>query len=56
MSRPHTSYIELLMDLGITALWFQDERCKNITGRGKAWSALAVGVKKKLRGGPGIMG
>jgi hypothetical protein len=56
MSRPHPNYIELLMDLGITALWFQDEQCKNIVGQGKAWSTLAGGIKKNLRGGPRITG
>ncbi len=42
ITRPAPDYLELLKDLGITALWFANESCKQISGgEGKAWSAIA---------------
>jgi hypothetical protein len=50
ISQPVRSYIDLLMDLGITALWFDGENCKSIGGgEGKAWSALAKTSRFKVR-------
>ena len=37
---PADSYQELLLDLEITALWFEQEDCKSMQGIGKAWAAL----------------
>ena len=37
----------LLVDLGITALWFGNENCKKISGgEGKAWEAVAAAISK----------
>jgi hypothetical protein len=45
---PAPDYVELLNDLGITAMWFGDETCTRIAGgQGKAWSAIAESMKKK---------
>lgn len=42
ITRPSRDYIDLLIDLGITAVWFGNESCKQITGgEGKAWTAIA---------------
>jgi hypothetical protein len=39
---PPSDYVDLLNDLGITALWFRNEACKRISGgEGKAWLAVA---------------
>jgi len=45
ISRPAPDYIALLVDLGITALWFGSESCQKISGgEGKAWEAIAAAV------------
>jgi 5-methylcytosine-specific restriction protein A len=41
IGKPHKSYIDLLVsDRSITALWFEDETCKRLYGKGSAWSVL----------------
>ena len=46
ISSPAHNYIDLLNDLGITAIWFGDENCKKIAGgQGKAWAAVANSMK-----------
>jgi hypothetical protein len=46
--RPAPDYIDLLNDLGITAIWFGDESCEKIAGgQGKAWAAIANSIKVK---------
>jgi len=45
---PAPDYIDLLNDLGITAIWFGDESCEKIAGgQGKAWAAIANSIKVK---------
>ena len=45
ISRPAPDYLALLVDLGITALWFGGEGCKKISGgEGKAWEAVAAAI------------
>jgi hypothetical protein len=47
ITRPASDYIALLVDLGITALWFGNEGCKQISGgEGKAWSAVAKDIRR----------
>jgi EVE domain len=42
ITRPPTNYIDLLIEHGITAVWFGNENCKQIAGgKGKAWLAIA---------------
>jgi len=42
ITRPPTNYIDLLIQHGITAVWFGNENCKTIAGgKGKAWLAIA---------------
>src|SRR5271168_5379760 len=31
-----------LLDLGITALWFEEEKCESMRGNGKAWAAVSA--------------
>lgn len=45
---PPESYIELLFDLQISALWFTDETCRKLAGCGKVWSAIEKIIKKVL--------
>jgi hypothetical protein len=50
ISPPERMYLELLMDLGITALWFGNENCKRIAGgEGKVWAALARAAKRPAK-------
>ena len=45
---PAPDYIDLLNDLGITAIWFDDEGCEQIAGgQGKAWAAISNSVNVK---------
>jgi hypothetical protein len=37
---PSPSYIELLEELQITALWYTDETCQKIGGAGRAWPVI----------------
>ena len=49
---PAHDYIDLLNDLGITAIWFGDENCKKIAGgQGKAWVAVAESINLKSAAG-----
>ena len=43
--RPHQSYVDLLLDLQISVLWFNSEACSAMEGEGKAWAS----VQKALR-------
>jgi len=40
ISTPPEPYLNLLLDLQITALWFVDANCTQIKGTGKAWEAF----------------
>ncbi len=40
ITRPDQSYVEFLLDLQITVLWFEDESCTKLCGEGKAWDAV----------------
>jgi hypothetical protein len=45
---PPPDYIDLLNDLGITAIWFGDETCEKIAGgKGKTWEAIASSINMK---------
>ena len=47
ISKPDQSYMDLLLvDRGITALWFEDDTCQVLKGDGNAWHALT----SKLQG------
>jgi hypothetical protein len=49
ISRPAPDYMALLVDLGITALWFESEGCKKISGgEAKAWEAIAAATGSTL--------
>src|SRR5205823_7018374 len=37
---PDQSYIDLVLDLQISALWFHDETCRTLSGIGKTWQPL----------------
>jgi hypothetical protein len=48
---PAPDYIDLLNDLGITAIWFGDESCEQIVGgQGKAWAAIANSISAAPKG------
>jgi hypothetical protein len=43
IGKPEQSYVDLLLvDLGITVLWFEDESCQVLRGRGNAWPPNVV--------------
>ena len=50
ISRPARTYVDLLLDLQISPLWFADESCKHLRGEGKAWR----GIKANSKGDPVI--
>ena len=45
ISRPPRLYINLLLDLHISPLWFQNESCESLRGKGKVWEALPRRLK-----------
>lgn len=48
INRPPASYLGLLVEHDITALWFGNDNCKRIAGgKGKAWSAIAECIGKR---------
>jgi hypothetical protein len=47
ISQPTDSHIELMLDLQITVLWFGDEECSFLLGKGKAWQTLKANLKAK---------
>ena len=44
ISAPSKSYRQLLLDLQISPLWFQNEDCHRLEGEGKAWEALKASL------------
>ena len=47
IGKPDQSYMDLLLvDRGITALWFVDESCQALNGDGTAWHPLASALQK----------
>jgi hypothetical protein len=40
ISRPYQSYVDLLLDLQISVLWFNSEACSTLEGEGKAWASM----------------
>jgi len=40
IGKPSQSYLELLLGLGITSLWFEAENCRTLQGAGTAWKSL----------------
>ena len=38
--RPPQSYVDLLLDLQISVLWFNSEACTTMSGDGKAWASV----------------
>ena len=47
ISRPTDSHIELMLDLQMTVLWYGDEGCSFLSGRGKAWRTLEANLRAK---------
>jgi len=45
ISRPPKLYTDLLGDLKISALWFQNESCETLRGQGRVWEALPRRLK-----------
>lgn len=45
MARPQKTFIDLLFDLQISALWFHDELCQRLSGEGKVWEGLRIGLR-----------
>jgi hypothetical protein len=39
--RPPQGYVDLLLDLQISVLWFDSESCTKLKGEGKAWEPLS---------------
>jgi hypothetical protein len=47
IGKPDQSYMDLLLvDRGITALWFEDESCQVLNGDGNGWHSLALALQK----------
>lgn len=40
ITKPSQSYLNFLLDLQITILWYEDEQCLKLRGEGKAWQAV----------------
>jgi hypothetical protein len=45
ISAPNASYLDLMHDYQITALWFTDENCTELKGNGKIWKPLSILIK-----------
>ena len=45
ISRPQKTFLDLLFDLQISALWFDDGHCQKISGEGKAWEGLQAAFR-----------
>jgi hypothetical protein len=46
ISRPSQSYVDLLQELQITALWYEAESCEGIRGSGKSWKSVQALLPK----------
>ena len=44
ITRPPGEYINLLAELQISSLWFQDEKCLSLEGVGKSWSVVEKAI------------
>ncbi len=44
ISRPPLKYVNLLVELQITAVWFANDSLKKLDGRGQAWESLSKAV------------
>jgi hypothetical protein len=54
ISRPRQSYVDLLLDLQISVLWFNSEACTTLKGEGKAWQSVhRAQTRDPLDGLPG---
>jgi hypothetical protein len=40
IGKPEQSYLDLLLGLGITSIWFEEEGCQGLQGEGIAWRSL----------------
>jgi hypothetical protein len=47
ITKPKQTYIDLLLDLQISAVWFTDESCESLNGTGKAWTPLKQAIYGK---------
>ena len=45
ISEPTASYLDLMHDHQITALWFIGDKCTELTGNGKIWKPLSLQIK-----------
>ena len=52
ISAPPRSYRQLLLDLQISPLWFQNEKCDRLEGAGKVWEALKASLVSVKAGNP----
>jgi hypothetical protein len=43
IGKPNRSYLDLLLALGITSVWFEGESCRRLQGVGTAWRSLRYG-------------
>jgi hypothetical protein len=50
ITRPPQEYMELLQDLQITVLWFEDTGCGALSGDGKAWKLLKARILPNAKG------
>lgn len=44
ISRPPQTYLDLMLELQISALWFDAERCQSLSGEGKVWEGLKAAL------------
>jgi len=45
ISRPPQSYLDLMLELQISALWFDAEPCQSLSGEGKVWKGLKAALR-----------
>jgi len=50
ITKPEPMYIELLLDLQISVLWFRREDCVSVEGTGKAWIPIETAIRSKKTG------
>jgi len=44
ISRPAQTYVDLMLELQISALWFDAESCQRLSGEGKVWEGLKAAL------------
>ena len=57
IGKPNRSYLDLLLALSITSIWFEEETCQGLQGAGIAWNSLAeIGRHTEFPSTAGTMG